>query len=420
MKYGVITVKPVSEQMDRAFVNLGDTIQTEAVIYIYQLMGIKNEDIVRIDLCEINSYSGEYVVLPININLSSNWIVNIFPLPNRIIPVFIGLSYFTADKFSNELAEYFRRFAPIGCRDEATLETMRENGIEAYLYGCITATLPRDEDRIGGNKIFCVDVPKSFSDWASNKLEKCGYEVEIVSHIQSSPLFHDATYMEKVTNDLLEKYKKEAKVVITSRLHCMSPCMAMGIPVIAVSDNISHRMGWIDRFLNIYSPETYDSIDWNGQTVEYELVKKKMIDIAIRKIQSTVKKYEEMADLSYFYETREKAPYGNYFLSRLEFVPENKKEKFEYIIWGAGQIGMNTCRVVKQKFPNSRLKAVVDSYCEGTFQGIPIQRPDIITTDTKEIILITTTSGEACARAKMSELGKVENIDYISMATTAG
>ena len=419
MKYGVITVKPVSDLPDRSFVNLGDTVQTEAMINIYLQMGIKNEEVVRIDLREIQDYSGEYVILPININLSSNWIVNIFPLPERIIPVFIGLSYFSADKFSKELALYFKRYEPIGCRDEATLETMRENGIDAYLYGCVTATLPAGK-RVEGKKIFCVDTPDSFNEWALKKLIDFGNEIEILSHIQNSPLFNDGTYMEKVTCDLLEKYRKEAKLVITSRLHCMSPCMAMGIPVIAVTDNISHRMGWIDRFLNIYSPEIYDQIDWNGQVIEYEVVKKKMIDIAIKKIEDTVKKYKDITDLSYFYETRKKAQYGNYFLSRLDLVPKEKKTNFEYIIWGAGQIGMNVTKVIRKMFPNSKLKAVVDSYCVGMFQGLPIQKPEILTKDTKELIFITTTSGEACARAKMDELGKAENIDYVSMATTAG
>ena len=291
MKYGVIVVTPVSSNEDRNFINMGDMIQAEAIIYIYEKMGIKRSDIVAIELKDINHYNGEYLILPININLSFNWIIDIFPLPPHIIPVFFGLSYFSADRFSQELIDYFRLYAPIGCRDEFTLNIMRKHAIPAYLYGCVTAVLPACNKIKQGDKIFFVDVPESFEKFSREKCGELSGEIIRTSHIRSEADVLDKNYIEKITRELLNRYQNEAKLVVTSRLHCMAPCMAMGIPVVPVTDNISPRMGWIDRYLKIYTPETYSLISWQGQTVSYENIKKQMLDIAIRKITEVEEKF---------------------------------------------------------------------------------------------------------------------------------
>ena len=420
MKYGVLVVTPVSQEKDRAFANLGDMVQTEAILYIYEQMGINADDIVKIDLKEVNDYAGEYLILPININLSLNWIIDIFPMSSHIIPVFLGLSYFSAQKFPDKVRAYFKMYEPIGCRDEFTMRTMHQNNIQAYLYGCVTALLPKREDKEGRNKIFFVDVPQSFFDFMDDRMSKLEGDVNIISHISNDKEVCDIKYIEKITRQLLDDYKDNAKLVVTSRLHCMSPCMAMGIPVIPVTDNISPRMGWIDKFLDIYSTERYKEVDWRGQLIEYEDVKEKMLNIAMDKIRATREKYEQIVDLSYFYEVRKRGIYGNLYVNRLECLPQDRKEKFEYILWGAGQIGMNVYNVISERYPNSKLRAVGDSYCTGEFYGVEIQKPDVLTKDTKEYILITTTSGEACAKEKLREIGKKENRDYMSMATTAG
>lgn len=419
MKYGVLVVTPISVEKDRAFINIGDMIQAEAILYVYERMGIKRQDVVRLELKDIKNYQGEYLILPININLSLNWIIDVFPLPSHIIPVFLGLSYFSAQEFPAPLADYFRTYQPIGCRDEFTLDIMRKSGIQAFLFGCITAVLPQKEEG-EGDKIFFVDVPQSFMEYSRKHVKEIYKDAEIITHICNKEDVNSVSYIEKITLNLLERYKKEAKLVVTSRLHCMAPCMAMGIPVIPVSDNISPRMGWIDRFLDIYSPETYANMFVSGQKVAYEDIKEKMIQIAVKSIQNATEKYESIADLSFFYESRKKSQYGNYYAKVLESLPFARKERLEYIIWGAGQIGMNAYQVISSVYPDSKLIAVVDSYCTGYFFGVPIKKPNILSEDTKEYIFITTTSGEQCAREKMEQIGKKEVQDYLSMATTAG
>ena len=191
----------------------------------------------------------------------------------------------------------------------------------------------------------------------------------------------------------------------------------MGIPVIPVTDNISPRMGWIDRYLKIFTPENYSLIDWKGQIVSYEKTKEMMIELAINKIEEARKKYGLQADLSFFYECREKSQYGNFYWKVLEKLPEERKESLEYVLWGAGQIGMNVAQVIQEAYPASKLKAVIDSYCTGTFFGIPIQKPDFLKNHEKEYVFITTHSGEKCAREFLEKLGKKEKQDFLCMST---
>lgn len=72
MKYGVLVVTSLTAQPDRNMANIGDAIQTEAILYLYEQMGIQRKDVLKIDINQVNQYEGEYMILPININLSLN------------------------------------------------------------------------------------------------------------------------------------------------------------------------------------------------------------------------------------------------------------------------------------------------------------------------------------------------------------
>ena len=99
MKYGLLMTSVLKERKEEQCMNMGDMMQTLAIASIYERMGIPEDQIVEIGINDIMEYDGDYMILPININLSLNWCTNIFPLPAKILPVFIGLSYFSATDF---------------------------------------------------------------------------------------------------------------------------------------------------------------------------------------------------------------------------------------------------------------------------------------------------------------------------------
>ena len=422
MKYGLLITSVLNERKEENYMNMGDMMQTIGIISLYKRMGISEDQIVEININDIMKYDGDYVVLPININLSFNWCVNIFPLPPKILPVFLGLSYFSVANFPAELRDYFRTWSPIGCRDESTLQLMRSQGIPAYLFGCISATLPRRKLSPEHGKVFLVDAPDGITPYIPDELRG---SVKKISHIYHGDAFKNIKCVKDEGIRLLKEYEMEASLVVTSRLHAMAPCLAMGIPVIATVENCSPRMAWIDRLIHLYVQSEYGKINWYPEPVDYETTKELMLEIATEQINRVVKEYKNIVDISYFYESRQKSDYGNLHKEILQKKFTSADESFEYILWGAGQIGISVYQYILHAYPNAKLVGIVDSFCEGEFGGLKIAKPtclpQLIQNGRNRYIFITTTSGEQCALNELEKIGKnVLGKDYLSFATKNG
>jgi hypothetical protein len=59
----------------------------------------------------------------------------------------------------------------------------------------------------------------------------------------------------KMARYLLDLYRDEARLVITTKLHCALPCIAFGVPVIFFGDPHSYRLSLLrDLSVMIYRP----------------------------------------------------------------------------------------------------------------------------------------------------------------------
>ncbi|MEZ5709247.1 MAG: polysaccharide pyruvyl transferase family protein [Blastomonas sp.] len=131
--------------------------------------------------------------------------------------------------------DYLRRHAPIGARDEATMELLREHGIDAYYSGCLTLTLERPDGVVRGDDVVACDL--------SGRMERA-----IERRTGKPPLrvTHDVAGMPGVeerfarAEAMLATYAA-AKAVITSRVHCALPCLAMGTPVLFVPARLERK-----------------------------------------------------------------------------------------------------------------------------------------------------------------------------------
>jgi hypothetical protein len=128
-------------------------------------------------------------------------------------------------------ADWWKAWGPVGCRDFHTLELFRERGIDAYFSGCVTLTLPNMERRKDGREYICAcDLP---GDILAKLKETVAGRCEVVetTHLKDAP-DGDRPWAEreKRVKDLLTLYQN-AKCVVTKRLHCALPCLAMGVPV---------------------------------------------------------------------------------------------------------------------------------------------------------------------------------------------
>lgn len=419
MKYGKIVYNYGEAALRSSGYNLGDGIQTLAMEYIYQTMGIPEKDIVEIDVCDINTYMGEYLLLPmysvaIGIGFAK------LPLSPKIIPVFIS-SHFAKNIFTQEEINYLKSYEPIGCRDEFSLKIMEKHGIRAYISGCITVVFPQRKQSSNIGKVFLVDIPDSLEDFLPKELIR---QAERYTHMISIPkremTSKDGKINYQKSKQMLERYEKEADLVISSRLHALVPCMAMGIPVIGVFENISYRFSWLDKYLHLYSQKEFENINWNPAPVLYEGIKERILDFFCCQIQKVYEANNDICSISEFYEDRDKARYGSYYLDKVEALHSYMPEEFEYLIWGGGLIGTTIYEIMKKEFPKATLIAVIDNYLIGTWHDCKIIKPDMLEQYRNKFIFLATYSGKDECYRKMNELGLVENENYIYVATQNG
>lgn len=416
MKFGKLIIDLKNTVNKTALNNRGDNIQVIALDNLYQYMGIDESEIVEINMYDLPTYDGEYVLLPINCYF---WTCDerfyFIPTSSKIIPVFLGVhfSFMPTTPYS---IHYLQRFEPIGCRDFTTMKMLQQNNIHAYLNGCLTATLPQRQKEPLNGKAFLVDVPESLFPYIPKEIMD---NSEIISHEEHFNNDITGGFMNttQLTNDLISQYKNEASLIITSRLHCASPCMAMGIPVIIVRETYSNRFEWINKFLPIYFPDDFANINWFPEKIEYEEFKQTVLRVNASRIRETFERYNDICKISEFYEDAQNKE-GLSFANRLNnSLKKDKCEVFDYIIWGAGYMGETAYNTINSYFDNARLVAVVDEYLDCEFHGISTIRSSKLTDYPNAIVIIATASGYPVAKQLLDTMGRKQGTEYFATGT---
>jgi len=153
------------------------------------------------------------------------------PMPDNVRPLFIGFHLSHANDLTEEVSQYLRQHAPIGCRDWSTVWWLLSCGVEAFFSACPTLTLALPPIRTRGARI-AVDLPPD------QPVEGIG---ETMTH--NVPQLHAMTTGEAMLKaiDILRRYGSAAEVV-TGRLHAYLPCLALGTPVVfCPRDQIDRR-----------------------------------------------------------------------------------------------------------------------------------------------------------------------------------
>lgn len=261
--------------------NIGDYIQSLAARQF-----VDEKDVIYWNRDELDKYPENAKVIMNGwfTHRPANW-----PPSPTLCPLFVAFhinSSAYSELLSEKSIEYLKKYEPIGCRDKTTAELLQERGVKAYFSSCLTTTLGyKYKSAKRSNKIYVVDAVHYVPE-ASRRIQKykflayylfhykgCKkfinsarhnnkYEVNIGkeydrfcqlvrSYIISKQLLHKDELKDVViltqyhhnkevpTNaerfqrakELLHKYS-EAKLVITSRIHCALPCTGLGTPVI--------------------------------------------------------------------------------------------------------------------------------------------------------------------------------------------
>lgn len=403
MRYANITWQNTElEDSNYKSVNIGDCLQFLIIEYIYKKMKIPSDEVVRLPIKDIKNYRGEKLILPLNWSLFDiNFMVeNKINISDDIMPVFCAMTIeshtYKKDYFNEYNINYLKRYEPIGCRDYKTYVTLKNMGIKAYLSGCLTSVFPQRTIEGRPDKILLVDAPLEIYPYIPNEIIK-----EAIS------LTQQYYYRNDISNDnIMENVKRQyrfysetAKLIITSRLHVASPCMAMGIPVIFVKNRIDARFSWINTYLKLYSRNEFESIDWNPKVIEFEENKNVILQLVSKRIRR-----EQIQDDEYFkvHDLYKKCGQNNIsfqttvhsnFNKIVDFFKAKKYDldsEFNYGIWGLGIAAEKFYKFMKENYPKAVLVAVLDTYRQAVFHGVKSEIPDEYTRKKDEIIFVLT------------------------------
>ena len=172
-----------------------------------------------------------------------------FHLSDEVLPMNVSGLRAAQHLLQGEPLAYLRAHAPIGCRDEATVERLIAAGVPAYFSGCLTLTLP---DPCPGapreDIVCCVDVSPAVRQHVAAQTDA---RLVTLSHA-IDPDAPAAARFERA-EAVLATYAR-SRLVVTSLLHCALPCLAFGTPVLFV-DAVKDRYR-ISGLLNLLNHAT--------------------------------------------------------------------------------------------------------------------------------------------------------------------
>lgn len=392
MKVAVIDDLMSKNSDKRILVNIGDYLQLYVVEdFLHKF--IDADKIISLNINDLISYEGEEAILVMQWNIfDSRFMINDrIAISNKLHPLWLSAcsSCFDLDSYYNEYnIEYLRKCEPIACRDEITRDRLRKYGLKAFNVGCMTVTIPRIERR-NPQKVFLVDAPFLVRDFIPNELMKKAECFTQQYYFQGN--FNKKELRSRIVEQY-RKYKEEAKLIITSRLHVAAPCLAMGIPIIMCKDIIDDRFGFLDQIVKLYDSTMYDQIDWRASVVDLEIHKKRILNLHKQRIIEEKEKianktefsnellgqYEE---LDRFYSTEKERKYKSFqevlYKAGIErvrlFLKKNHYDEnsiFDYAIFGCGELGSNTYCFINEVCPKANLRYAIDNFLNsGVFHG---------------------------------------------------
>ncbi|EMS70387.1 polysaccharide pyruvyl transferase family protein [Ruminiclostridium cellobioparum] len=408
MKYGLLV------DFGAPYCNYGDYAQSIAIEHLYESMEIPENEIIQISTKELATYDGEQLLLPYSYVL--HFLVSPedgrVALSDKITPVFLGasvefamlLNSYSLDNFFSPgkgWIEMFRKFAPIGCRDEFTYKFITRLGIPAYLQGCITNILPHRRDGIY-KKVLLIDCPSEVLPYIPNELLA---NAEVLSNAEYiGNLSIQDNYIK--IKQRYEYYRDNAALVVTTRFHVVTPCNAMGIPAIFTmrtfdkhSEDI--RLDTLNPFIQLCSSENYSDINWYPQWQDFSELKTHITQLAIARIHEVYKRHTATSQIREFFQTRidEYESVKNTELAyrtRLrDYIQKNYAipVRGRFYIWGAIQLlcdGNNVvlANLVNENNPNLEFVGWIDTFKSGILANKPIQKPEGLFLAENEFVIV--------------------------------
>lgn len=324
MKYGMIVLNKTT--------NIGDDIQSYAEKkYLPQI----DYYIEREKLNDFVPKTNEIVAVIMN-----GWFAQgTYGMPPSpfIEPLILSAHFIDGfkDKYPEYLTgyfiEYLKKYQPVGCRDEFVKKHFEENQVENYFSGCLTLTIEKFPEVNKENYICAVDLEEEELKALTKMTKK---EIRVISHSIDPEEHQKLSYEERMgkIEELLKTYQG-ASCVITTRLDCALPCLALETPTLFVYDNqqneLKNKLGKYsellhhtsrDRFINLLEKDFIKNPPKNNTNyLKYrEILEEKCLDFIrnISKKDSILK--EESTEL-----------YQRYFVVQKEYLETVANKRLE-------------------------------------------------------------------------------------------
>lgn len=262
MKYGLLYYKDTD--------NIGDDIQSYAASKFLPRIDY------MIDREHLNDFSPnkkEFVKTIMNA-----WYIHDkfnFDISPYIFPLFVSMFFkrfpyeagitVGTDYINENVRSMLRNYSPVGCRDKHTLKIMQDFGIDCYFSGCMTLTLDRFKNVKKGDYIVTVGLSKKEVSFIKSKTKR--KVIEFVQDVKTGS-FKDESWdtRKNRVEDTLKLYQG-AHLVITTKLHCSLPCLALEVPVLLLYDTSfdenKDRIGTYLSYLNHINRNELFNLDYD-------------------------------------------------------------------------------------------------------------------------------------------------------------
>lgn len=205
-----------------------------------------------------------------------------FPPPTNITPVYSSVHFSNTEILSTrQNRDHLRRHSPIGARDRKTLWMLRAANIPSYYSGCFTIGIRRRPPVKQSDDLLIVDgIDHPLGD---DQIRVISTALKLPARrISHDPLETHLPFDEYAAasinhaETLLSTYCA-AKLVVTTKIHCALPCLAMGVPVILIHPSPQEeRLRAVGEYLPIIGMNQLDRLSREtSQQANYKRIRKR-------------------------------------------------------------------------------------------------------------------------------------------------
>lgn len=174
----------------------------------------------------------------------------------------IGSDYINDNVISN-----YRKYGPVGTRDLHTKKLLDKLNVDNYFSGCMTLTINKFDDVKKEDYIVTVGLTDEEISYIKSRTNR--KVIKFIQDVKKGSFSNEAWEERRKRVEKTLRLYQGAHMVITNKLHCSLPCLALGTPVLLLYDRSfsenKDRIGTFLPYLNHINRE-----DLTSKNIDFE------------------------------------------------------------------------------------------------------------------------------------------------------